>query len=78
MLVATGLSDRIVDLLKVYIDDDSYNNGHGHAYEALGIEANQGAMIVVRPDQYVSLVTSLDDYEGLQDFFERVLLKMKT
>lgn len=40
-----------LDLHKIYYDDESYNNGHGHAYEYLGIDAAQGALIIVRPDQ---------------------------
>jgi phenol 2-monooxygenase (NADPH) len=60
------------DLYKVYIDDESYNNGHGHAYLAFGIDPENGAMVVVRPDQYVSLVTSLGDYDIIQKFFEGV------
>lgn len=42
------------DLHKIYYDDKSYNQGHGHAYEFLGINPNQGAIVVVRPDQCVS------------------------
>ncbi|KAG4411042.1 hypothetical protein IFR04_015817 [Cadophora malorum] len=58
------------DLHKTFVDDESYNSGHGHAYEKYGIDAKEGAVAVVRPDQYVSLVTSLDDHEGLSRFFE--------
>jgi phenol 2-monooxygenase len=39
------------DLHKIYYDDNSYNDGHGHAYEYLGIDPTQGALIIVRPDQ---------------------------
>ncbi|KAF2399108.1 phenol 2-monooxygenase [Trichodelitschia bisporula] len=55
---------------KVYVDDESYNYGHGHAYETLGVDPNVGAVVVVRPDQYVSMVTSLDDHDGVAHFFE--------
>ncbi|KAF2665988.1 putative phenol 2-monooxygenase [Microthyrium microscopicum] len=57
------------DLSKVYIDDHSYNNGHGYAYDNLGIDQYQGAIVVVRPDQYVAMVTHLGDYAGLRRFF---------
>jgi phenol 2-monooxygenase len=53
------------------VDDESYNYGHGHAYDSLGIDPQQGAVVIVRPDQYVSMVTSLDDVEGLTSFFKR-------
>lgn len=39
------------DLHKIYYDDESHNKGHGHAYEYLGIDPKQGALIIVRPDQ---------------------------
>lgn len=35
----------------MYYDDESYNNGHGRAYEFLGISPKEGALIIVRPDQ---------------------------
>lgn len=37
-------------LTKVYSDEQSYNSGHGHAYERYGVNPNEGALIVVRPD----------------------------
>lgn len=37
-------------LFKVYADDESYNSGHGHAYEAYGIDPAKGALVIVRPD----------------------------
>lgn len=40
-----------LDLHKVYVDDMSYNYGHGHAYRALGVNPEVGAVIIVRPDQ---------------------------
>ncbi|CZR63787.1 probable 2-polyprenyl-6-methoxyphenol hydroxylase and related FAD-dependent oxidoreductases [Phialocephala subalpina] len=61
---------RMRDLHKTFVDDESYNSGHGHAYEKYGVDVNEGAVVVVRPDQYVSLVTSLNDHKGLMDFFE--------
>lgn len=39
------------DLHKLYYDDESYNMGHGHAYEHLGINPVKGAIVIVRPDQ---------------------------
>lgn len=40
-----------LDLHKVFIDDESYNSGHGHAYEKYGIDPEIGATVIVRPDQ---------------------------
>lgn len=41
---------RIKCLTKVYADDESYNSGHGRAYEAYGVDPQRGAIVVVRPD----------------------------
>ncbi|KAF2873777.1 FAD binding domain-containing protein [Massariosphaeria phaeospora] len=65
----------IRDLHKVYIDDEHPNAGHGHAYEKYGVDPNVGAVVVVRPDQYVAKVTCLDDFEGIQKFFEGFLVE---
>ncbi|RDW75236.1 hypothetical protein BP6252_06378 [Coleophoma cylindrospora] len=65
------------DLHKVFFDDESYNSGHGHAYDFYGTDPNEGAVIIVRPDQYVSMVTSLDDHAGLGKFFAGFSLKQR-
>jgi phenol 2-monooxygenase len=59
-----------LDLNTVFVDDESYNYGHGHAYDNLGINPQQGAVVIVRPDQYVSMVTSLEDSNGICEFFK--------
>ena len=61
---------QIIDLHKIFVDDESYNHGHGRAYETLGISKERGASIIVRPDQYISMVTSLENVEGISKFFE--------
>lgn len=65
------------DLHKTYIDDEHYNLGHGHAYEKYGVEAEKGAVVIVRPDQYVAKVLRLEDGEGVERFFEGCLLEPK-
>ncbi|KAF2825749.1 hypothetical protein CC86DRAFT_467389 [Ophiobolus disseminans] len=66
---------KIRDLHKTYIDDEHYNSGHGHAYEKYGVDEKVGAVVVVRPDQYVSKVTKLEDFDGIATFFEGCLLE---
>ncbi|KAK8050279.1 FAD binding domain-containing protein [Apiospora phragmitis] len=56
-------------LLNVFSDDQSYNSGHGHAYESYGIEPKVGALVVIRPDQYVSKVCGLGEVGQLGSFF---------
>lgn len=65
------------DLHKTYIDDAHYNAGHGHAYKAYGVDPNVGAVVIVRPDQYVSKVTSLDDFDGIRTFFEGCMIEQR-
>jgi phenol 2-monooxygenase (NADPH) len=54
-------------------DDESYNYGHGHAYDTLGIDPSQGAIVVCRPDQYVSMIVSLEDASLVGAFFDSFL-----
>lgn len=39
------------DMHKTFVDDESYNSGHGHAYEKYGVDVVEGAIAIVRPDQ---------------------------
>ena len=39
-----------LDLHKIYIDDESYHSGHGQAYKFYGVQPEQGAIAIVRPD----------------------------
>ena len=36
---------------KVFVDDESYHEGHGHAYENYGVNKETGCVVIVRPDQ---------------------------
>jgi phenol 2-monooxygenase len=38
-------------------------------FDLRGIDREKGALVVVRPDQYVAAVLPLDDYEGLAGYF---------
>ncbi|KIV99271.1 uncharacterized protein PV09_09040 [Verruconis gallopava] len=57
---------------KIVVDDESYNYGHGHAYDFLGVDPSKGAVVTVRPDQYVSMISSLDEPGRVVDFFAGV------
>ncbi|KAF4167690.1 hypothetical protein CNMCM6936_004535 [Aspergillus lentulus] len=57
------------DYWKVFVDDQSYHEGHGKAYENYGIDPRRGASVIVRPDQYVSWLGEVDDYEDMERFF---------
>ncbi|KFY01163.1 hypothetical protein O988_02882 [Pseudogymnoascus sp. VKM F-3808] len=60
---------KMQDLHKVYFDDESYNSGHGKAYECYGIEPSKGAVVIVRPDHYISMVTGVENHEAIGNFF---------
>lgn len=39
------------DLHKIFVDDESYNSGHGKAYDFYGINPRKGVVVILRPDQ---------------------------
>ncbi|KAH6605527.1 fad binding domain-containing [Trichoderma cornu-damae] len=53
---------KIKHLQKAFVDDASYNSGHGQAYQAYGIRP-KGCLIIVRPDQY-SMKDVLEFFSG--------------
>jgi phenol 2-monooxygenase len=57
------------DYWKVFVDDQSYHEGHGQAYANYGIDPVKGASVILRPDQYVSWVGEVDDYDDMEKFF---------
>ncbi|THC90944.1 hypothetical protein EYZ11_009594 [Aspergillus tanneri] len=71
---ATGKNQAKV-LHKIYFGDESYNKGHSHAYEFLGISPQSGAIVLVRPDQYRRFgCDSLDDFEMVGLFFAEFMI----
>lgn len=57
------------DYWKVFVDEESYHEGYGQAYTNYGIDPILGASVIVRPDQYVSWIGEVDDYEKMSQFF---------
>ncbi|KAJ5097871.1 FAD binding domain-containing protein [Penicillium argentinense] len=57
------------DYWKVFVDDGSYHEGHGQAYLNYGIDPVHGAAVIVRPDQYVSWIGEVNDYDEMAGFF---------
>ncbi|KAI0022097.1 FAD binding domain-containing protein [Xylariomycetidae sp. FL0641] len=61
---------RMKNILNVFIDDEGYNrSGHGHAYRTYGIDPGEGAMVIVRPDQYIAKICALGDVDAVREFF---------
>lgn len=61
------------DYWKIYVDDESYHEGHGQAYENYGVDPKRGCIVVLRPDQYVSWIGDLEDTHELDRFFSGCL-----
>ena len=49
------------DYDKVFVDGESYHEGFADAYGLYGVDRGRGAVVGVRPDGYVGLVTSVDE-----------------
>ncbi|KAL5585820.1 hypothetical protein FOVSG1_013512 [Fusarium oxysporum f. sp. vasinfectum] len=62
------------DYNKIFVDNESYHEGHGQLYKSFGISPEQGCAVILRPDQYVSYVGELDDYDSLDAFFSGFLI----
>lgn len=56
------------DYNKIFVDDVSYHEGFGDIYGALGIPQD-GCIVIVRPDQYVSYVGSMEEPAAVNSFF---------
>ena len=61
----------LVDFEKVYAPDPKTG---ADIFELRGVDRQNGAMVVVRPDQYVSNVLPLDAHDELAAFFRQFLL----
>ena len=63
------------DYDKIFVDEESLHEGHGRAYEGYGVDPEKGALVVVRPDGYVGLVTELarEGWTEVEKWFEGVL-----
>ena len=60
---------------KVFVDDWSYHQGHGKAYEKWGVDPEKGCVVALRPDMYVGLTSEIEDVESLERYFSGVLVK---
>ncbi|GIZ49869.1 hypothetical protein CKM354_001288700 [Cercospora kikuchii] len=56
------------DYHKIFVDEESYHEGHGELYKTLEL-STEGVVAIVRPDQYVSYIGSVDDTDALTRFF---------
>lgn len=59
----------------IFVDEESYYQGHGHAYDGYGIDRTRGCVVVMRPDQHVAWIGELEDVSGLEAYFRRFLVQ---
>ena len=69
----------IRDYEKVFTDEESYGFGFGEIYKSRGVNREQGCIIVVRPDQYVSAVLPLSQQANgmMEHFFDGFLKRQR-
>lgn len=62
---------------KIWTDDNCVwdRDCDGKGYEKWGADRVRGAMVVVRPDQYIGWVGELEDGNQMTEYFDGVLLK---
>ncbi len=65
------------DYGKVFVDDESYHEGHGEAYKGYGVDGERGCVVVVRPDQYVGWIGEVEDVADLGDYFDGILIPQR-
>lgn len=65
------------DYWKVYVDDSSYHEGHDEAYKNYGIDTTKGCAIILRPDQYVSWIGAVDDYDSMDMFLSGFMVDQR-
>jgi phenol 2-monooxygenase len=65
------------DYWKVFVDDESYHEGHGHAYENYGVDPKSGCVVILRPDQYVAWVGGIEDVGEMERFFDEFMIERK-
>ncbi|CAI4219777.1 unnamed protein product [Parascedosporium putredinis] len=61
-------------LHNVFTDEAGPYSPHGHAYEKYGIDPNRGALVIVRPDHYISKVLPLEQAAEVKTFLEGFMI----
>lgn len=64
------------DYNSVFVDDESFHEGHGEAYKQYGVDKERGCIVITRPDQYVGFIGELDGggVKGVEAFFEGIFV----
>lgn len=70
LLLPAGGALGLVDYEKAFTSDPASGED---IFDVRGIDRTRGALVVVRPDQYVAHVLPLDAHDELAGFFEQIL-----
>jgi len=62
------------DYDRIFVDEASYHEGGGNAYEVYGVDKERGCLVVCRPDQYVGWIGELEEVEELRRWFEGFMI----
>ena len=62
------------DYDRIFVDEESYHEGGGNAYDGYGVEKLRGCVVVVRPDQHTAWIGGLEDVDSLERYFTRFLV----
>lgn len=64
------------DYWKVFSDDlQDFEPGQSSPYEKYGIDKQQGCIIILRPDQHVSYIGTMDNFVDVSRFFNSALIR---
>ena len=72
LLLPTKGCYGLIDYEKVFCPDFRFGS---NIFDLRGLNRKSGALLVVRPDQFIARVQPLDDYTGLAQFFDRFMIE---
>lgn len=70
LLLPTKGTYELIDYEKVFCADTKHS---ADIFDSREIDRLNGALVVVRPDQYIASVLPLNDFNSLTDFFDRFM-----
>ena len=54
---------------RIFIDDKDLQGSGGDGYKNYGIDSKTGAIVIVRPDGYVGMISPLDKISDIDVYF---------
>lgn len=62
------------DYNQIFVDAESYHEGHGKAYEFYGVDPGEGCVVILRPDQHVAYIGALEDVGEITKYFSSFMV----